>query len=141
MQLTKITGMSSVLGKLKAYGKSQEQSIRRGLVKGGRFLQRKSQDIVPVDLGPLKASAFTRDIGSMSPDIIVGYTANYAVYVHEDLEKKHGAEFNQAYGVIKKSGEREKLRGDNQQAKFLEKPVRENRTEILAIVYAEAKKG
>ena len=152
MQLTKLTGMSSVLSKLKAYGKSQERSIRRGLVKGGRFLQRKSQEIVPVEFSNLKNSAFTRDIGAISPDIIVGYTADYAVFVHEDLEKKHGKEFNAAYGRIyaegdkdmygrkKKAGTREKLRGENQQAKFLERPAREHRAEILGIVYAEAKR-
>ena len=150
MQLTKLTGMSSVLSKLKAYGVSQERSIRRGLVKGGRYLQRESQAIVPVQLGNLKASAFTRDIGALSPDVIVGYTAEYAVYVHEDLEKAHGRDFNlkHAESISNAKGSKSGTvkgglfkRGEDQQAKFLERPAREKRLDILAIVYAEAKRG
>jgi hypothetical protein len=62
--------------------------------------------------------------------VIVGYTASYAVHVHENLEAAHGQEYNvkhaQHYGPrSKKAGELVVQRGPNQQAKFLEKPARE----------------
>lgn len=36
------------------------KSFVKGLLAGGLYLQRKSQKVVPVDTGALKASAFTR---------------------------------------------------------------------------------
>lgn len=45
-------------------------------------------------------------------DYIVGYTANYALFVHEDLESRHPVG----------------------QAKFLEQPARELRGELISII-------
>ena len=147
-KLTKMTGMKEVLKKFEKATLQYKKGIRRGLKLGGIYLQAKSQAIVPVQLGVLKNSAFTRDIGSAArPDIIVGYTANYAVFVHEDLEKAHGQAFNIKHGLAiagaSKNAKTAKgglfLRGENQQAKFLEKPAREERSQILAIIYKYAK--
>ncbi len=133
--VSKLKGLSQVLENFKGAKSSIEADIARGLKKAGLFLQRESQQIVPVDQGNLRGSAFTRSTGhGSSVDVTVGYTAEYAVFVHEDMEARHGKEFNAAYG-----GGDEKLRGENQQAKFLEKPAREKRTEILHIVEAETK--
>lgn len=52
-------------------------------------------------------------VGSASKDkvsVIVGYTAAYAIYVHEDLTKRHGKAYNDAY--IKQE-EEEITRGKN----------------------------
>lgn len=68
--------------------------------------------------------------------IVVGYTANYAVYVHEDTEAAHGEIYNTKYAAeiaqgYTKSGKRKRgwkgktMRGPNQQAKFLERSARE----------------
>ena len=68
--------------------------------------------------------------------VVVGYTAAYAVYVHENLEARHGSDYNAWYGEDisagkTKSGKTKKgwkgktSRGPNQQAKFLEQPARE----------------
>lgn len=140
--------MKNVLKNFERATSSYQRKIRYGLKLGGIYLQRKSQQIVPVQLGPLKASAFTRDIGTVKrPDVIVGYTANYAVYVHEDLEKAHGQAFNIKHSsAIAGASKKQKtakggmfLRGENQQAKFLEKPAREERTAILNIIYSKVK--
>jgi len=145
-----LEGMEQVLANFKSAEKQIIKGLERGLKKGGLFLQRESQKIVPVDKGDLKGSAFTRFLRrGKNADVIVGYTKLYAVYVHEDLEKLHGREYNQAYGKAHirktKSGKLDKrfreklLRGENQQAKFLERPAREKRREILGIIYKEAK--
>lgn len=123
----------------------------RGLKKAGVFLQRESQKIVPVQLGNLKNSAFTR---SVEPGhVVVGYTANYAVYVHENLEAAHGLDFNlkhadkinsRSRAVYHKDGRISVRygtaksgwfpRNEKQQAKFLERPMREKMQEILWLI-------
>lgn len=89
----------------------------RGLKVAGLFLQRLSQKIVPLDTAALKNSAGTRAEGEgFQTVVIVFYTMFYAVYVHENLWHAH------AFPT---------------QAKFLEQPARENRNEILHLVWQE----
>ena len=133
----------------------------RGLVEAGQFLQGKSMEIVPVQTGYLRASAFTRKVSQ--GHVIVGYTALYAAYVHENPNAAHGQAFNIKHaerisranqrlyfsegeplrsGVTRrvsgqKAGTRRSTyfnRGPNQQYKFLEKPARENRADMLRII-------
>ncbi len=56
----------------------------------------------------------------LQPAVMVGYVANYALFVHENLESKHKP------GKI---------------AKFLEKPARENRKRYARIMAAALKLG
>lgn len=142
--IAQLKGADQVLRNMKSARKKLVAATVRGLKKGGLFLQRESQKIVPVDTGNLRGSAFTRALGSGErTDVIVGYTAAYAVYVHENLEAKHGKEFNEEYGKLVTDPEvgvrRERLRGEDQQAKFLEKPAREKRNKILQIVFNKAR--
>ena len=138
-KLTKIYGMKKVLGNLKKADARIFRGIGQGMKIGGLYLQAKSQEIVPVDLGPLKASAFTRSVGTTKePEVIVGYTANYAVFVHEDMSKAHGQAFNIKHRDEIASGAAPN-RGDDQQAKFLERPSREERSQILDIIYSNVK--
>ena len=100
------------------------------------------------------------------PSIVVGYTANYAVHVHENLMARHGAAYNAAYiaqeeQIITRGARRgqtqqvdvwtaeairrgynknelgkkikARTRGENQVAKYLEKPAREFKTEMRII--------
>ena len=142
-KILQVTGINVVMRNLaKAKGKIGV-GVARGLKKGGLHLQRKSQDIVPVDLGPLHASAFTRNVGGsgFDTDIIVGFGSEgvgYAVFVHEDLDKLHGRKFNVRYVKEIAAGTMNN-RGENQQAKFLEKPAREERKKIIKIIRREAK--
>ncbi len=146
-RVTGISGIDEIIRNLKRVDAQIGRGVARGLKRGGILLQRESQKIVPVDKGPLKASAFTRNVGGsgFKTDIVVGYTTGYAVYVHGDLEALHGAAYNEKYGALitdVDTGEerREKLRGPNQQAKFLEQPARNLRPVILKIIYQEAKR-
>ena len=134
-----VTGLNVVLKNLKAVKPRLGVKIGRNLKRAGLFLQRMSQEIVPVDEGPLKASAFTRNVGGVdwATDIVVGYTMDYAVYVHENLTKAHGRAYNVKYAgqIADKKNKSFHKRGENQQAKFLERPMREKRKEMLAIVH------
>lgn len=116
------------------------KGIAVGLKAAGLHLQRRSQYFVPVETGILKESAFTRASGSSQYTVVrVGYTASYAIYVHENMNAAHGAEYNKKYGRVLKSGKHEKLRAPQQQAKFLERPAREERSEMLAIIESRIK--
>ena len=148
MKMLELKGLPQVLSKLKGATTDIKNDAGRGLKKGGLFLQRESQKIVPVQLGNLKNSAFTRSTGSgLSTDVTVGYTAEYATYVHEDLDKAHGFVFNIKHQAkIAHASKKARtaagglfFRGDDQQAKFLETPARTKRTEMLAIIAAEIK--
>jgi len=149
MALSEVTGIEQMLKKLDRANEKIGQAVERGLLKGGLLLQAKSMEIVPVQLGNLKASCgVSQAMGGrgFETDVMVSYTAAYAVYVHEDLTKAHGKEFN-----IKHADEIEEAagtkrgtakggmfyRGESQQAKFLERPMREQRAEILKIIAEE----
>lgn len=158
--MIKITGMRAVLQKAMRASMKIKNNASNGLVKGGRYLQAESMRIVPVQTDNLRGTAFTRRISTFH--VIVGYTAPYAAFVHENPNAAHGKAFNIKHAVeIAKANERlyfdakgrvvgqkagtqrHKVwfnRGENQQWKFLETPARTKRLNILAIVAAEARK-
>lgn len=94
-----VNGITTVQKRIQREAKLKTHKLTVGLIEAGLRLQRESMKIVPVDYGNLKASAFTRAEGQDTPYVVVtvGYTAAYAVYVHENLDAKHGAQFNQYY--------------------------------------------
>jgi hypothetical protein len=51
---------SKQIGDIVASAVKSGKTVAQALLLGGLFLQRKSQEIVPVDTGNLRASAFTR---------------------------------------------------------------------------------
>ena len=116
-KLVRITGMSQVLSNMKTATKDIGLDIGRRLKTAGLFVQRESQKIVPVDLGNLHNTARTDNIGGkgFKADVVVHYGtgADYAVYVHENLDARH------------KPGKR---------AKYLEAIFREKKDEIFKIV-------
>jgi hypothetical protein len=131
-----VEGISNVKRLIEKMRKRGTYKLQIGLVLAGEFLLRESQKLVPVDYGNLKASAFIRTNGHLQ--VTVGYTANYAVYVHEDLDKKHGQSFNIYYAaeIAKhpKHGPFRHDRGPDQNAKFLEMPARRYVPEMRAII-------
>lgn len=162
-QLTKIIGMPAWLKRLEQNKKQAAFGMQRGLKRAGLLIQRESMKIVPVETGHLKAGAFTRAEGKgMQTVVMVGYVADYAIYVHEDLNALHGEAYNQhyfgpgrdeagrftsegglgeTYRVHRSDPDGEVLyvlkrhkRGPNQQAKFLTVPFLQNQTKIRAII-------
>ena len=100
-----------------------EEQAKSALEKITGLVLASSTDNVPVKTGALRDSGF-KEVGKEGKNVvgIVGYnrdgSANHAVFVHEDLEVKHI------------SGE----------AKFLQKAVEENKSEILKILTDELKR-
>lgn len=156
-----LKGVAEVTARLKKAGVVTTNAVGYGLVRGGQLLQALSQEICPVQTGNLRASAFTRKI--KPTEVIVGYTADYAVFVHENLDGAHGKAFNILHAdeiagagkmMTNKKGRVVFVptskagtakggmfpRGENQSAKFLEKPMRQNRGEIIDVVVDEAKR-
>lgn len=84
-----------------------------------------------------KAAAATKDT---DVSVVVGYTAAYALYVHEDLSKAHGDAYNEKWADDIAAG-RKTSRGSGQQAKFLEQPMRERKEELRAIVTKALQQG
>ena len=147
--ILEIKGLARLRSRLLTHKQGMCQRLTVGLKRGGLFLQRESELIVPVDKGNLKASSFTRSEfdNTSAVTVRVGYTAAYALYVHENLDALHGAAYNQAYakelaapkkkgkkGQAKVKGRPMHSRGENQQAKFLERPAREKLPEMRQIL-------
>jgi len=119
-------------------GKQSGRGISRGLKLAGAFLLRESKKQVPVDIvGNLKASGFVRaEDSAEKTKVTVGYTAAYAIYVHENLDAAHGVHFNEKH-KDEINAEAEHLRGFGQKAKFLEDPYKENIKTMQYIVAKE----
>lgn len=128
-----VTGVSAILRNLKTRNAQLEAGVQRGLKKAGLALQRESQRVVPVDTGNLKASAFTRAEGAgYDTTVHVGYTAAYALHVHENVEMKlKGQPRNTQGRYWDPQG-----RG---QAKFLEEPARRMEGELRRIIKEESR--
>lgn len=119
MFVMKVTGVKNVVRNMDAATKRVGTGLHRGLVATGLFIQRESQILCPIEYGILRNSAFTRATGEgMDTQVEVGYTAHYAVYVHENLDARHAS---------------------GTSAKFLEIPVRRHRPEMLKLIKAEVR--
>lgn len=101
-----------------------------GLMIGGLIIQRESQRRVPVEYGNLRASAYTRRALTDETAVEVGYTASYALDVHENLEQH-------LKGIPRPSGIGVYW-GPAGQPKFLESAARDKADEVLAVVAAHA---
>lgn len=76
-------------------------------------------------------------LGNNQPSVIVGYTANYALYVHENIEMK-------GKGLPRRGPKAKGNYWDPQgraQAKFLEQPARQLKKELAAIIVTAVKRG
>ncbi len=133
-KVTEVEGLRQSLLLLRFAGKKIADGVEVGIIKAALLLQRESQRLVPVETGNLKASAFTSVEGTgFSTKATVGFTAAYALYVHE------------AVGMVLKGVRRPSGLGkywDPQppaQAKFLEEPSRRMAPQMLRIIRDAAK--
>lgn len=79
-----VIGVQDVLKNIDGARRKIGTATSRGLRIAGLALQRESQLLVPVEFGVLKASAYTRHEGQSFKTVVnVGYTAAYALFVHE----------------------------------------------------------
>jgi hypothetical protein len=127
-----VQGTMQVIRNMKRKDEQFARDVARGLKKGGLYLQRTSQKLVPVEFGVLKNSAFTRAFGSgFQTVVVVGYTAAYAGQVHERVAMK-------LKGRPRRPSPPHRGRYwdplPRATAKFLEKPVRDDKEKISKIV-------
>jgi len=66
--------------------KRAEQSA---IYTAGLFVKGSAQKLTPIDTGALKASAYVRPLKGSGVGVRVGFTQNYAVFVHERVELFH----------------------------------------------------
>jgi len=90
-----------------------QRATQASVYKGALFLQRQVLPRIPIDTGTLRNSAFLdSNWDPTAPMVRVGYGADYAIYVHENLKARHPV------------GE----------AKFLERALVDNAGEIRRII-------
>lgn len=140
--MAKITRIQEVKKALAMAKAKHAKALYKGVYKAGLHLQRRSQKLVPVQTGVLKASAGTDMEGTgLTVSAVVFYATDYAIYVHENEDAAHGEDFNRKYAVeIERHKGQHKYwfnRGPKQQAKFLETPLREDRTKLRRIISYE----
>lgn len=113
--MLKIIGVAQVLKNLSAFKKDLGLQFERNMIDAGLFIQAESQKQVPIKYSLLKNSAFTRNVGGrgFNTDVVVGYTMDYALYVHEIMENSHRSPTK---------------------AKYLEDPIKENMKRIMQII-------
>lgn len=88
--------VDKILKALVKIGTEKPKKMLKGMLRAGNYLKRMSQEIVPVDSSDLKSSCkVTEDNDYTPPHVLVTYSTDYAVYVHEDLDAQH-AEGTQA---------------------------------------------
>lgn len=107
--------------------------VRAGLIAGANELLKEALLLVPFESGTLYASGRIEidgfGIRTVVSVIFGNDSAPYAIYVHEDLTKAHGAAFNLKHAVdIARGhtlyGKPISSRRSLEQAKFLEAPLR-----------------
>jgi len=140
-KLATLTGIDVVVRNMDLFSKRQAMRASRALKLGAVHVERKSLEIVPVDTGNLKGSWRITNVGGTGFKTVlrIGYIGvEYSIYVHEDMDKKHGKEYNIKYAKEIAAGLTHS-RGEKQQAKFLEVPLRNERRAFLKLVYRELK--
>jgi hypothetical protein len=119
--MIKIKGKKQVLKNLNRAIIKIEGNTEKGMLAAGLFVENESNEIVPQDLGALINSSFT-SVGRVAKRIVarIGYTINYAAFVHEMPESNN----------FSKPGTG---------PKFLFKAVTKNASKILKIIQSRAK--
>jgi hypothetical protein len=79
-----VKGLKEVLKNIRAQDKKIQKGAENGVKKAALLLQAASMRLVPIEDGVLRNSAYTRVTGKGAKTVAhVGYTAPYALYVHE----------------------------------------------------------
>ena len=116
MSSVKITGERDVLKNISDQIERMDKVTMKGLLEAGLLVQGVAQGRTPVDTGNLKGTAYTRKAQNGDLSVEVGYTADYALVVHEDMEAHH----------------------ENGQAKFLTSTLHDEESRVLNIISRNA---
>jgi hypothetical protein len=136
--MLKFKGLDTLARGVSSAYKKQMAAVRDGLLEAGLLLQAYSMEECPVQFGILRGSSYVKMVDNGT--VQVGYTASYAIYVHEDLDALHGQKFNDFYAAEIEAGKM-KSRGPGQKAKYLEDPAREHLSEYRDIIFGASARG
>lgn len=123
---------SNIEANLRNFVRAEQKSVRKGLQKAALFIKGEAVQLAPVEFGNLRGSAFyNTDISRGFARARVGFTSEYAPYVHEAPMKLKGQprQGKNQKGTYWESGEN----------KFLSKAVNRNKHTILRLIASEAK--
>lgn len=124
--------MKTVLNNLNNQVKDIQGKTAGGLLAAGFIVERDAKLNVPVEYGILRDSAITRKAPDNDMAVEVSFNANYAVYVHENMEMKHAGEPRPSgLGVYW---------GPHGGPKYLERAVSSNIGKILDAIASRAKR-
>ena len=126
-----VEGMDELNRALAELSPEVTKEVEAGIYAGGLVIQAEAQKNTPVEFGNLRGSAYTQRamIGS---GVEVGYSAEYAIYVHENMEQTLAGESRQSgLGTYWNPGG----------PKFLERAVNEKADEVLDQVRARVEKA
>lgn len=125
-----IEGFDDVVRNLNAEVRRIKGASIEGLLAAGLIVQAHAQRNVPVEYGNLRASAYTRKSPEDPSTVEVGFTAAYAVFVHENMEQVlKGDPRPSGLGTYWNPGG----------PKFLERALDENRAAILEQIRRRAR--
>lgn len=114
-----ISGVNKVLNNLNKEVLGMRNRSRAGMRTVGFMVKATSLSLTPVDTGNLRGGAYMRSYDTPDgPGAEIGYTAAYAVFVHERTELHHKSPT---------------------QSKFLEEALKRDEKRILEIIRKTAK--
>lgn len=86
-----ITGQNKVVREMNKRIAQVKARTRGGMQEAALVVRREAQLLTPVNTGNLKGSAYTEITSDLRRGVgaVIGYTAAYAPYVHENLDAHH----------------------------------------------------
>lgn len=129
----KIEGMDRAMKSLNKEVKGIVGKTSAGMRAGALIVQREAQKRTPTDTGNLKGSAYTEvrdEFGRIIAE--VGFTAAYALFVHENREQK-------LKGQPRSSGSGKGTYWETGEPGFLTNALREKQNEVVRQIIARAK--
>ena len=130
-----VEGLNAFARKMNIYREVRSRGFTQALRSCARLVLERADHYIPIDRNPYRPAdkEHMRDTATVEKhgaapmvSFTAGYTAPYAVYVHENLNMKHGADFNRA-NIAKIAAGRERERRPQETAKWLEIAIDELR--------------
>lgn len=128
----KVFGVGKAVSELNHIIREKRKLVLAGMKEAGLLVQRNAQKRVPVEQGKLRASAYTRNAMDRSFGVEVGFSAEYALWVHENIEVNAGKKRSSGRGVYW---------GPAGEPKFLEKAFNDIKPEIPEIIARRLRNG
>lgn len=106
---------------LKAFNKLYANGAEIGMMKASNHLMQEANHTIPIDTGRMVQSGRVGRVPGtkgINTQTYVSYSTPYVIWVHEDLNARHGAIFNAHYAADIASGKTHQRR-PQESAKFL----------------------